>query len=136
MLGEDTLASVLDDDSIPEGLEFDRTTMNNRDYCLSDVYSGASETTEASTDVLANPVENATSQLQDDEALIVTLENREFATYIDESQSNSQNVKGIILSAKLLANESNVMVLLEDDGEMRVWRTAKGEEANLVSLTF
>ena len=117
MLGDDALSTSLK--TALQDLNYD-TTITDRDFCLADAYTGTKTTTSTNTN------NNGTQALHDDDDGVIKLSDTKFATFEDASLSNADEVKGILLSSRLLKNDSTVMVLLEEDGEMRVWRTSKG----------
>jgi len=123
MLGDDALSATLQ--SALEDLNYDATKMVNRDFCLAEAYS-VTTTTSAST----RTISNGTQSLHNDDKGVIKLSDTYFETFEDPTLSNADKVKGIVLSSRLLKNDSTIMVLLEEDGEMRVWRTSMASTAD------
>ena len=114
MLGDDTLAEAISESSLSNQLgSFDKNKMSNRDYCLSGAYA-------------SSVTSNVTKKLLREDDAIIDLSENSFQSFEAESQTDQENLQGIVLSARLISNNSKVVVLLEEDGEMKVWRTAQG----------
>jgi len=126
MVGDASLSSALSDSSVFDQLNFDKAQMNNREFCLVEAYTEEkTETTAASAD----NQNNDTQALHDDDAGVIKLNDDTFEDF-DNSEVSNKEVTGIILSSKMLKNESQVLVLLENGGELRVWRTEKASSSS------
>ena len=129
MLGGDTLSAFVPNSSIFDTLNLDKSTMNNRELCLTEAYTEKKTMTtvaSATTTIASATTIVASAGLQEDDGGVLKLSDTKFETFEDSSLYNTDDMKGIILSSKMLKNESKVVVLLEEDGKIRVWRTSKG----------
>lgn len=133
MLGDDTLSAFVPNSSIFDALNLDKSTMNNREMCLTEAYTEKKTITtvaSATTTIASATTIVASEGLQEDDGGVLKLSDTKFETFEDSSLHNTNDMKGIILSSKMLKNESKVVVLLEEDGKIRVWRTSKASSSD------
>ena len=57
------------------------------------------------------------------ESAVYKLDKEEFQYYKDSSLSS--DIGGIVISKKLLQNDTEVVALLQNDGSVKVWKTSK-----------
>ena len=88
---------------ISSGVNFDSNTMVPRDFCVSEAYQ-------------------TTAKLSKESA-VYKLDKEEFQYYKDSSLSS--DIGGIVISKKLLQNDTEVVALLQNDGSVKVWKTSK-----------
>ena len=102
LLGDDT--SV---DAALSGVNFEPGTTIPRDFCLDGVYSTSS------------------ARLVKAPGGVYSLEEKQFQYYRDPAPSG-QAVRGIVISKKLVENQTEMVVLLQKDGAFKVWKTSRG----------
>ena len=102
LLGDNT--SV---DAALGGVNFEPGSSIPRDFCLNGVYSAS------------------TARLLRAKGGVYSLEEKQFQYYRNPAPS-AQSVRGIVISKKLIKNQTEVVVLLQKDGALKVWKTSKG----------
>jgi len=108
ILGQSSLNSVLTNtignfSTQFNGLNFDSNTMVPRDFCISEAYQTPAKLTK--------------------ESRVYKIDEEEFKYFKDSSIQSE--VGGIIISKKLLQNDTTVVALLQNDGSIKVWKTSK-----------
>ena len=76
-----------------------------RDFCISEAYQTPAKLTK--------------------ESRVYKIDEEEFKYFKDSSIQSE--VGGIIISKKLLQNDTTVVALLQNDGSIKVWKTSKGK---------
>lgn len=101
LLGDNT--SV---DTALNGVNFDTSSGIARDFCLDGVYT------------------SSTSRLHKAKDGVYSLDEKQFQMFRDSP--SRENLTGIVISKKLMKNKTSVLVLLQNDGAFKVWKTSKG----------
>ena len=94
-------------DSALNGVGFDSSTTIPRDFCLDGVYS-------------ASP-----ARLLRAKGGVYSLEEKQFQFYRNPAPS-AQSARGVVISKKLMKNQTEMVVLFQRDGSLKVWKTSKG----------
>ena len=102
-------------DSALNGVGFDSSTTIPRDFCLDGVYT------------------TAPSRLHKARAGVFSLDEKQFQHFRDSPAASQRSsaaspVTGIVISKKVLKNQTSVLVLLQNDGAFKVWKTSKGNK--------
>ena len=126
ILGESALTKSIDGlnllgnntsvDAALGGVDFQPGTTIPRDFCLDGVYS-------------ASP-----SRLLRAKGGVYSLEEKQFQHYRDPAPS-VQAVRGVVITRKLMKNQTEMVVLLQKDGTFKVWKTSKGMELLRFTIT-
>ena len=93
-------------DTALNGVNFDTSSGIARDFCLDGVYT------------------SSTSRLHKARDGVYSLDEKQFQVFRDSP--SRENLTGIVISKKLMKNQTSVLVLLQNDGAFKVWKTSKG----------
>ena len=116
ILGDQTLESVLKDNNIVGNfteklgaVNFGASNKIARDFCISHAY------------------QLSTAKLEkDSSASVFNLVNNEFEFFNDPSPRH--DVHGVVLKKKKLADDSEIVSLIQHDGNIKVYKTSKGKK--------